>query len=132
MNGYYIQTNIIEVDEPVHGHGECLGYVKEDWADARLVYAETRSKARYMFWQQVIKPATGEDFDESLLSDTFKSITLIVKNSDHIVGVFAVDDEEWFPDDNWCSDYNLIPDPIWRKIVLRFWTPISQKSESAD
>jgi len=122
MNAYWIATKMIELHEPIVISDEIHGSQLIDWAAARLVFAESRSQARYIFWRDCWQEETyGQLFEESL--NDIRTIRLIAKNIDHAPGVedFPADEERWYCDDDGVYDLAEIDDPIWREIARRFW-----------
>lgn len=122
MNAYWIVTHIIEIREPIVISSEIYGSQLIDWGTAKLVFANTRSQARYIFWRDCWREETfGSRFDECL--NDIKTIRLIAKNVDHAPGIEYLpgDEDEWYCDDDGIFDLTKINDPIWREIARRFW-----------
>ena len=121
MNAYWVQTKTIQYRQPVYNcYGEYMGDdFPEQWSMACVVYADSPSKARYLFWAQIIEPELGDGFEDAL--DIFKSIRLIMKGVSHVAGTETMYSEHAPWDDAWHNDYHLIPDPVWREVALRFW-----------
>ncbi len=120
MNAYWIVTKVITINEAISVHGEYMGSQKMQWGTARLVYANSRSQARYIFWRDCWHEDTGCGFDECL--DDIKTIRLIAKNVDHSLGTedFPNGDDYW-DDKRDVYDYRTIKHPVWREIARRFW-----------